>query len=551
MKKRIMVKLVVLAVLITTITAAGTGFVSGDFQISKNLEIFAKVIRELNTHYVDDIKTGELVQTGIDAMLKELDPYTVFVPESQVEGLNLLTRGEYGGVGSIVQQRGKYIEIQSVYEGFPAYKAGLKPGDRFLEVGGNNVVGRTTGQVSDLLKGQAGSDVKVKVLRKTLKDTISITLTRENIKMDNIPYAGVINNNMGYIKMNQFTERAGQEMKDAFKELKEENDLNGLIIDLRDNGGGLLDEAVKIVNLFVPKGEMVVETRGKLKERNRVHRTTDDPVDTEIPLVIMINGRSASASEIVAGALQDLDRAVVIGQTTFGKGLVQNILPLSFNTRLKVTVAKYYIPSGRCVQAVDYSRGNASNDLPDSLKQRFTTRGGRPVYDGAGIYPDLEVKAPTYQPVSVALVNQRMIFDFATRFYYSNDSILPPQKFQISHKLYEELDKFLKEKEFSYQTGTEKKMNELLAKAEEEGYLESIEKEYSALKETISQGKAEDLKTYRKEIEALLRDEIIGRYYFQQGRIIASIDNDPKTLKAVEVLNNPGVYKGILASPEQ
>ncbi len=544
-----MLKPVMLVLLVTTIAVAGTGFVSGDFQISKNLEIFAKVIRELNTHYVDDIKTGELVQTGIEAMLEELDPYTVFMPESQMEDIKLLTRGEYGGVGSVVQQRGEYTEIQSVYEGFPAHKAGLKPGDRFLEVAGNSVVGRTTGQVSDLLKGQAGSEVQVKVLRTALDDTISLTLTRENIKMDNIPYAGVIHDNLGYIRLSQFTEKAGQEVKDAFMELREKNELNGLVIDLRNNGGGLLDEAVKIVNLFVPKGEMVVETRGKLKERNRVHRTTDDPADTEIPLVILINGRSASASEIVAGALQDLDRAVVIGETSFGKGLVQNILNLSYNTRMKVTVAKYFIPSGRCVQAVDYSKINASGDVPDSLKQKFTTRGGRPVYDGAGIYPDLEVKRPKYQPISVALINQRMIFDFVTRFYYSNDSIQPPEIFQISHSLYEELEQYLQENDFTYQTGTEKKLQEFMNKAEEEGYLENVEPEHAVLKDALFQGKADDLHVYRNEIETMLRNEILGRYYFQKGSIIASLNNDPKTLKAVEVLTSPEIYNRILAPP--
>ncbi|MCD4663739.1 MAG: S41 family peptidase, partial [Bacteroidales bacterium] len=343
---------------------------SNNFEISKNLDIYTTLFKKLNTNYVDDISAGELIKTGIDAMLESLDPYTVYIPESEVEDYKFITTGQYGGIGALIQKQGDYIVIAEPYEDKPAHTAGLKAGDKILEIEGKSTEGKSTSDVSAILKGQPGSSVNVLISRDGIDDPFEMELARENIKIDNIPYYGMLNNRVGYIKLTGFTQKAGKEVKDAFIDLRDNNDLKGIILDLRGNGGGLLQEAVNITNIFVDKGEVVVSTKGKLPNKNNTYRTMNVAVDKEIPLVVLVDNSSASASEIVGGAIQDLDRGVIIGQRTFGKGLVQNVMPLSYNSQAKITVAKYYIPSGRCIQAIDYSHKDKNGDskrIPDSL----------------------------------------------------------------------------------------------------------------------------------------------------------------------------------------
>ncbi|MCF8330863.1 MAG: PDZ domain-containing protein [Bacteroidales bacterium] len=533
-------------VILTIAISIGTmSFSNSDFQISKHMEIFANLLKKLHTNYVDDIKTGKLIKTGIDAMLEELDPYTVYIPESKVEDYKLMSTGSYEAIGSTIQQRGDYVQIVKIYEGFAADKAGIKPGDRILKVDDKDVKGKNTEEVSNLLKGQAGSQVELTVKRYNHEQALQIQLTREKIKPDNIPYSGVISNNTGYIKLSGFTPDASKEVRNALMEMKSENELNGLIIDLRNNGGGLLSEAVKIVGLFVPKGQIIVETRGKLDSKNKVYRTRSEPIDTTLLLAVLVNGNSASASEIVSGAIQDLDRGIIFGENTFGKGLVQNILPLSYNTRMKVTVAKYYIPSGRCIQAVDYSYDDSQSDK-DSLDKIFRTKSGREVYDGDGIYPDVKVKPYSYNTISKALVSKKLIFDFVTQFYYEHDSIAPPEKFRISEKTYNEFSTFLDERDFQYKTNTEKQLEELKETAEAEHYLSTIEKQLTVLKENLHHEKSQDLIDFRDEIIKLLKMEIAGRYYYRKGEVIAGLEDDKQTLKAIELLNNSERYSNYL-----
>ena len=536
-----------LVFVISTISVSTTSFVSNDFQISKHMEIFANMVKKLHVNYVDEVKIGELVQTGIDAMLEKLDPYTVYIPESEIEDVQMMTTGEYGGIGSTIQKREDYVQIAKIYEGFPADKGNLKPGDKIIKVEDKDVKGKSTEEVSNLLKGQSGSEINVTIQRPFEDKPQTITLKREKIKLDNIPYSGLLDNSTGYIKLSRFTRNAGDEVKEELEKLKENNDLNGIILDLRNNGGGLLNEAVEIVNLFIPKGQVVVKTKGKLESKNNTYRTTREPVDTTIPLAILVNENSASASEIVAGAIQDLDRGVVIGETTFGKGLVQNIVPLSYNTRMKVTVAKYYIPSGRCIQSIDYSDDNNQQEsIPDSLRPKFKTQNGRIVYDAKGIKPDAVVKSKEYKQISRKLISGHFIFDFATDFYYKKDSIAGPQKFAITDKIYQDFSDFLDKKDFSYKTKTEQKLEDLKETAENEMYLESIEKELKSLEKELHHDKDKDLKKFRSQIESLLKNEIIGRYYYQKGEIIAGLNDEKQTDKAVSLLKDKEAYNKIL-----
>ena len=548
--KNKIVRSIVLIIAVTSISVSTTSFVSSDFQISKHMEIFAKTIKKLHKNYVDEIKVGELVKTGIDAMLEELDPYTVYIPESKIEDVQLMTTGEYGGIGSTIQKRDEYVQVAKIYKGFPADKNDLKPGDKILKVEDKNVKGKSTEEISDLLKGQSGSKIDITILRPNNGETREITLKREKVKLDNIPHAGIVGDSTGYIKLSRFTRDAGNEVKKELKKIKKEQELNGVIIDLRNNSGGLLAEAVNIVNLFVPKGTAVVETKGKLESKNNTYRTRKEPVDTTIPVAILVNDNSASASEIVAGSMQDLDRGIVIGDTTYGKGLVQNIVSLSYNTRMKVTVAEYYIPSGRCIQSVDYSNNKQSKTTPDSLKPKFKTQNGRIVYDAEGIIPDKIVTSNEYNQISKKLISEHLVFDFATDFYYQKDSIPAPSHFAVTDRIYQNFAEFLDKKNFSYQTKTEKKLEALKETAEKEMYLESIEKELKSLKNKLHHDKEKDLKKFRPQIEKLLKTEIVGRYYYQEGEIISGLKDDKQKKKAISLLQNTDKYNKILTPPD-
>lgn len=540
--------LIVFSLLLAT-AVLSSSYVGKNFEIAKNLDIFNTLFRELVINYVDDVNAAELMKTGIDEMLLSLDPYTNFIPESEIEDYRFMTTGQYGGIGALIMRRGEYIFISETYEGFPAHKAGLLPGDKVLSINDQPAQNRTQEEVSTLLKGQPGTEVTIKLERYGHEQPLTKVLVREVVKIDNIPWYGMLDDKTGYIKLTGFTQNAGREVRDAFNKLRSENQMENIILDLRGNGGGLLNESVNITNLFVDKNKVVVRTKGNLEERNSTHRTLNTPIDTEIPLVVLVDRGSASASEIVAGAIQDFDRGVVIGQRTFGKGLVQNVVPLSYNTQLKVTVAKYYIPSGRSIQAIDYARRHEDGSvaaIPDSLKVPFETAGGRVVYDGGGVEPDVYVEPLTLSNISIALLTRFHIFEFANHFYRNNSSIAPPEKFQITDEIYNDFMKFLEGKDYSYVTESEMNINRLERIARQEKYYESIAEDLAAMREKLEATKEADLITFRQEIEEMLKNEIAGRYYKQKGRIIASLNDDPDVTRALELFRSPDEYHAIL-----
>ena len=522
-----------------------------NFEIAKSLDIYNSLLRELNLNYVDEINPGELNETAIKAMLDGLDPYTVFIPESDIENAKFMTTGEYGGIGALIQYDGEYTRISEPYFGWPAQKAGLIAGDVILEVNSVDCKKKNTQQVSEMLKGQPGTELTMKVKRYGEEKPLIKVLKREKVKIDNIPYYTVFNNGVAYLSLSGFTRDAAKEMKEKFLEMKKNHELKGFILDLRGNGGGLMNEAVDIVNLFVPKGKMVVSMRGKAANANSVHPTTNEPVDLEIPLAVLVDGNSASASEIVAGAIQDYDRGVIIGERTFGKGLVQNILPLSYNTQMKVTVAHYYIPSGRCIQEIDYShKKDTTQAKTDTLGKAFTTVGGRTVYEGHGITPDVKVKRDPYATVTAYLYGKSYIFDYANKFYSEHKTIDSADRFQIDEATYQDFMKFVKDKNFSYTTESEKAIEKLKKVAKDEGYLDKIQPQIDLLEKNFAAEKENDLISNRKDIEELLRSEIVGRYYFQKGRIISSLNDDLDLKRAFEILlntNGKDEYHNILS----
>ena len=525
-----------------------------NFEISKSIDIYNSLLRELNLNYVDEINPAELNETAINAMLKEMDPYTVFIPESEIENYKLMTTGEYGGIGALIQYDGEYTRISDPYEGWPAQKAGLQAGDAIISVNGTDTHKKPTDQVSELLKGQPGTEVTIKVKRYGVEKPIDFKLKREKVKIDNIPYATVFDNGIGYVSLGSFTKNAGSELKQHLVEMKKEHELKGFIIDLRGNGGGLMNEAVDIVNLFIPKGKPVVSTKGKSQHAGSVYHTNNQPIDEQVPVAILVDGGSASASEIVAGSIQDYDRGVIIGQRTFGKGLVQNILPLTYNTQMKVTIAKYYIPSGRCIQEIDYSKNKKQDTLTshlspltsDTLGKPFKTEAGRTVYEGHGIMPDVKIEPKQYATATAYLYAKNYIFDYATKYVSEHKTIAPAKEFKIDDATYNDFMAFVKEKGFSYTTESEKKLEELKKKAKDEGYYESIGNQLENLEAQLKADKENDLTKNRADIEDLLRLEIVGRYYYQVGRIIASLENDPDLKEAFDILLDQKRYQSIL-----
>jgi carboxyl-terminal processing protease len=517
-----------------------------NFEISKSLEIYNSILKELNINYVDEINPSKLNETAINAMLQELDPYTVFVPESQIEEIRLMTTGEYGGIGSLIQQSGEYVIISEPYEGFPAHKAGLIAGDKILEVNGVDMKGRPSSEVSELLKGAPGSKLRLRIEREGVQMPLDFELQREKIKIENIPYSTVFSGGIGYLRLTGFTQNAAAEVRETILNLKKKEELKGLIIDLRGNGGGLLNEAVEIAGLFVEKGELIVSTKGKAPEQTTVHRTRTTPLEPELPLVILVNQGSASASEIVAGAMQDLDRGLVIGRRTFGKGLVQNVVPLVYNTQLKLTIAKYYIPSGRCIQEIDYAHKDENGGIvPDSVRSTYKTRKGRLVFDYGGIMPDIPMDTIEFSPISSNLFAGNYIFRYANEFKRKNATIPSPAEFDITDEIFADFVNFTRRKNFSYTTRSEKLLAELKRIAEEEAYLEAIEGQIDQLRAQLEQIKENDFQLHRKEIEQLLRVEIVTRYYHQKGKIISALKDDPEVKKAIELLSNPAAYRAV------
>jgi len=524
-----------------------------DFEISKNLEIFVNLYKELHVNYVDHINTGQLIKTAIDKMLESLDPYTNFIPESEIEDLRLMTTGQYGGIGALIQQRDDYVVISEPYKDFPAYNAGIKAGDKIIEVNGESATGKSVSDVSTALKGFPGSTVKVVVERPIENKKYTFEIVREDIKIKNVPFYTAVDG-VGYIKLTNFSLGASGEVREALISLKTNHNITSVILDLRGNGGGLLGEAVNIVGLFVPKNTLVVNTKGKLKESNREYKTQNQPYDLNIPIVVLIDNMSASASEIVAGSIQDLDRGVIIGQQSFGKGLVQNVVSLNYNTRLKVTIAKYYIPSGRCIQSVDYSDRDSTGkikNLTENQKAVFYTSNKRPVFDAGGIIPDITIEPQSAAKITISLVVKNLIFDFATEFAYKNQSIDSAITYVINEKTYGDFVAFLQNKDYDYETDSEIRLKELKQATIDEQYFEKISAEYESLMLKLTHNKQEDLQTFKGEISEILANEIVARYYFQRGRIQNSLQFDIELKEGIRLLTSMQEYENILKEPKK
>jgi carboxyl-terminal processing protease len=518
------------------------------FEIAKNLDIFATLFKEVNTYYVDEITPGKLVKTGIDGMLKSLDPYTNYIPEDDIEDFRTMTTGQYGGIGAVVVKRNGKTVVQSAYEGYPAQKAGLLPGDEILTINNINVDKKTNADISKLLKGQAQSQVKLIVTRYGQDKPVEIDITRDKIQVNNVPYYGMLTSDIGYFQLGSFTVDAGREVRNAVMKLKEQG-AKKLVFDIRDNPGGLLNEAVNISNLFVDKGLDVVSTKGKVTEWNKTYKALDVPLDTQIPIAIITSNRSASASEIVSGVLQDYDRAVLVGERTFGKGLVQATRPLSYNSQLKVTTAKYYIPSGRCIQEIDYShRGEdgALTKFPDSLRTAFKTQAGRTVYDGGGVAPDIDIQDREIADITRVLIQKSYLFDYATRYRSEHATIAPAKQFKLPDAEYQKFVAYLQNKSIAYSTDAERSLTDLTKKVKEEKHYDDVKVELEAIKKKVTVNKANDLQRFKPEIKEILESEIVSRYYYEKGRTEASFDDDPNIQAAVAVLNDPNRYAALL-----
>ena len=530
------------------------GFKDDLFQITKNLDVFASVYKEVNINYVDDINSAKMIKTGVDAMLDGLDPYTEFVPESEIEEYKLhYVSTQYGGIGAGIFLRKDKVYVSDVFEGFPAQKSDIRPGDQLLKINDVDLAGKDNDQIGLLLKGAKGASIKLLIKRDGGTQPIEKTLIRDEIKQPNVSYYGMVDGNMAYIKLDKFLENSGDEVTNALVELKKNNP-NGIILDLRSNGGGILMEAVKIVNLFVPKDVEIVSQIGKIKDKNFTYKTTSTPIAPDLPLVVLVNSHSASASEIVAGSLQDLDRAVIIGQRSYGKGLVQQTFNLPYNSLVKITIAKYYVPSGRCIQAIDYTHRKDDGSVvrvADSLIHEYKTKDGRSVYDGSGIYPDVFISQDHFADITETLVNKLLVFDYATRYRNSHPTLDNPRTFSISDADYADFVKFLSDKNYTYNTESEKVLADLKADATKEKRFGDIQAEYDALKAKMAATKKNDLQAHKDEIKQVLENEIVSRYYFDKGRYEANFKYDKELSQAVKTMQDKALLASILKGDGQ
>jgi len=542
-------QLLLMAMVIGGYALLSYSFTDNYFEISKNLDIMTTMLRELDLHYVDTIKPGELMKVGIDAMLESLDPYTDYIPESEIEDFRFMTTGEYGGIGALVQKDSNSIEIAEPYENSPAAKAGIKAGDKILSVDGIALTGKNTDDVGKLLKGQPGTTVKLSLLSPGATSPVEKTLIREAITVSNVPYSGMISDDIGYIRLTEFTQEAGKNVRHALMELEKNPKLKGVVLDLRNNPGGLLNEAIEVVNVFEPKNQLVVNTRGRMKEWNHIDLTTNDPVDTNIHVAVLVNSGSASASEIVTGTIQDLDRGIVIGTRSYGKGLVQQTRPLSYDAQIKFTIAKYYIPSGRCIQALDYTHRNADGSagkVPDSLKSAWRTKHGRVVYDGGGIDPDIKMDPHKYTSVAINLQTKYLIFNYATQYAMKHSTIAPASNFALTDDEYMDFVTYVKGHDFKYTTKTDQLLKQLQESTKTENYSDDLKDAYAKITSDIDEAKKNDLIKNKDEIKELLEEEIASRYYYDKGRIEVGLKNDKEAAKGIALLNNETRYDSII-----
>ena len=535
------------ALVLTFIVSTHAYSQSNGFEIIKNMELMDQIYQHLEMYYVDEPQAGKLGKAAIDAMLKDLDPYTVYYHESNIEDYRLMTTGQYGGIGALIRKIGDYTFIAEPYEGNPAQKAGLQAGDKIISVDGKDMYKKESDDVSSALKGPKGTTIIIEVEREN-EGKKKISVTRDEIKLPDVPYFGMVNSTVGYIKLNSFTQTAASDVRTAFLDLKSQG-MKEVILDLRGNGGGLLIEAVKIVNMFVKKGETIVTTKGRVAEENRVYTTLESPIDLSIPLTVLIDEGSASASEIVAGSIQDLDRGVIIGETSYGKGLVQRTYDLKYGSKVKLTIAKYYTPSGRCVQRLEYyekEEGERPKEIPDSLLKVFKTANGRDVIDGRGIEPDVKVELENLSRLTATIYANNLIFNFATRYHNSHPTIAEAGKFALTDAEYDDFKKYVLAEEFTYSTASEEMLKKMKETAEKEGFYEDSKAEYDALMARVVPSKERDLEKFRSEIKYLLENEIISRYYYQKGRAIDAFRNDLYVEKALEILKNRSTYNTIL-----
>ena len=537
-------KIVILICLSASVLFAFKGFEQGKyFDIIKNLEIFSNTYKEINHSYVDELDPGRLMRTGLDAMLGSLDPFTNYISETDIEGFRYQTQGKFNGVGASGRKMGDYMVVTEIYENSAAQKAGIKVGDAIVSINGQSAKGRTAAEVLEFLRGFPGTDAELVLRRPGESKDLRVTLTREAVDSPNVPHSGLVAENIGYINLSIFTQGAGSNVANALKDLKADNpDLKGVILDLRNNGGGLLTEAVNLTNVFIPQGEFVVSTKGKVPEWNREFSTRGPAVDDEIPLVVLINHMSASASEIVSGSIQDLDRGVLMGQRSYGKGLVQNTKDVGYNAKVKLTTAKYYIPSGRCIQAVQYKDGKPV-DIPEDQRARFKTKNGRTVLDGGGIKPDILLPADTATGIVHALKKQEIIFDYVTQWAAGREQIDSVEIFEYTD--WSDFQEFVRKRDFKYESESEKKVRELRELAGVEHF--GVDNELKALEDKIAADKKTALEDAKVRILDEIEQEIVGRYYFQRGKVRKRLVNDPDVEAAISLLNDPARYESVLS----
>ena len=545
MKKNKLSKKITIVLLVGTIFLSFS-FKSKFFEVAKQIEIYNTLFKELNMYYIDEINPAELTNKAIKNTLKDLDPYTNFYNEQDVEDARIRRAGEYGGIGVSVHYLKEGIQIREIYKGFSADKAGLKAGDLIISIDGQSIKNMERDQLSMLLKGTPNSKFSMQIERQ--QKVIQKEVLRDKIIINPVPFAEMINEETGYIILTRFNDKASSEVKKAFRKLKKEG-MKKLVFDLRSNPGGSLRESINISNFFLPKGKTIVTTKAKIKKWSNTYKTTNAPLDLEIPIVVLVNGSSASASEIVSGSLQDYDRAVIMGKRSFGKGLVQRYRELTYGTQLKLTISKYYTPSGRCIQAIDYSSRNEDGSvgkIADSLRTEFTTRGGRKVYDGGGVKPDVEIEIKEYPSIIISLLRDHHIFNYANKFAYKHADIADPLTFEISDEIYADFVSYLKEQEYTYETHTEQAFELLEETAEGEEYLDAIKADIEALKQVYFTHKENDIEKYKTEIKEFLLDEIILRYYYRKGQLQVALENDLATQKAISLLQNETEYKAII-----